>query len=68
MKINCQDCKHFDEICTINKKNGYHNCKDFRTIPIQQLEKEKSELKRSGNNPERLKILTQKLNEINGWY
>ena len=68
MTKNCTDCTHYKEkACSINKKNGYKNCKDYRAISIQELEKERSTLSRSGTNPERFKILTEKLNELNGW-
>lgn len=68
MKSECKQCIHFKENkCDKNLKNGYNNCKKFKSIPIEQLQKEYKQLLQSKNNPERLKYLKEKLETINGY-
>jgi len=67
MKIHCTDCTHFkDGVCAKNSKNGYFNCKKFKSIPIDVLTKEYKSLLVSKSNPERLKFLKDKLESFNG--
>jgi hypothetical protein len=68
MKKHCQDCTFNTPTgCSKNSKNGYNNCAKYRAIPIYELEKERTDLLISGDNSERLKILTQKIQDLNGW-
>lgn len=67
MKVYCIDCIHSKENgCAVNSKNGYNNCKKFRSIPMDVLKKERQLLLVSEENPERLKYLTEKLINFNG--
>lgn len=65
---NCTDCQHFKEnICTKNSKNGYNNCQKYKAIPMEQLIREQKRLKISKEDPERLKILTEKIRLFEGY-
>jgi len=67
MKKHCIDCIYITpKGCAKNKKNGYLNCVTFRAIPIDTLIKERNKLLLSGDNPERLAYLTEKLTTLNG--
>lgn len=68
MKIECTDCQHYNNnICTKNAKNGYKNCKKFKQIPMDHLIKEQKQLLISKEDPERLKILTEKIISFQGY-
>ena len=67
MKVNCIDCLYLKEnICLKNSKNGYFNCKKFKAIPMDTLNKEMHNLMISGENEERLKYLKEKISNFNG--
>lgn len=66
-KKQCINCK-FNSAngCTKNKKNGYFNCVTYRSIPMEELIKERKNLLESKEDPERLEFLTNKIIEFNG--
>lgn len=67
MKVYCIDCIHSTATgCLKNMKNGYFNCKKFKSIPMDILKKERQMLLISKENPERFKYLTEKIMNFNG--
>lgn len=69
MKSICTDCTYFQKgVCIKNQKNGYNNCKKFKSIPIPELQKEYKMLLVSGENNVRMLFLQKKLEDINGGY
>jgi hypothetical protein len=67
MKVHCIDCIHSKPTgCAKNQKNGYNNCKKFRAIPIDNLQKEYHKLLISKDNPKRLEYLEEKIKNFNG--
>ena len=63
MKINCQDCQFRTPIgCSKNSKNSYGDCKKYKSVGMEALIQERNSLLVSKKDPDRLKVLQDKIN------
>ena len=67
MRRECKDCTFFkNNLCIKNSKNGYFNCKKYKSISLEDLRKEMMILLVSKEDNDRLNYIIKKISDING--
>jgi len=64
MKKECKNCAEFatfNKFCKKGLQNPVQKCHKYKTVPVEDLKKERNKLLISKDNPERLKELEERI-------